>query len=129
VPVPLRETVCGLPDALSINESVPARLPEAVGANVTLTVQFAAEARVEPQLLVWAKFALALMPEMVNIPVPELVSVSERDWLVVPTGSSPNDRVFVEKEALGDEVEVVPDPMDPPPQPVRPTAPKRMKTR
>jgi hypothetical protein len=78
IPVPLKETVCGLPDALSVKESVPLRLPEAVGVKVTLIVQLAAEASVAPQLFVSAKFALAVTPEIVNVPVPELVSVTAR---------------------------------------------------
>jgi len=130
VPVPLRETVCGLPDALSVTDSVPVKLPEVVGLNVTFTVQFAPAATVEPQLFVSAKFAPALTPETVSVAVPELVSVTESGWLVVPTSSSPKLRVFGEKEATGVEGEVpVPDPVDPPPQPVRLKAPKTMKTR
>ena len=38
-PVPVSETVCGLPLALSVTESVPFRTPRAVGVNVTLIVQ------------------------------------------------------------------------------------------
>jgi hypothetical protein len=102
VPVPLRETVCGLPDALSVTEIVPLRLPEIVGVNVTFTMQFAPAATVEPQLFVSAKFALALMFEMVNVAVPELVSVTESGWLVVPTTSSPKLSVLGEKETFGD---------------------------
>ena len=39
VPFPVRETVCGLPVALSAILNDPPRVPLAVGANVTLTVQ------------------------------------------------------------------------------------------
>ena len=38
-PVPESWTVCGLPLALSLTVSVPVRLPETVGVNVTLSVQ------------------------------------------------------------------------------------------
>jgi hypothetical protein len=107
VPVPLRETVCGLPAALSVNETVPVALPEMVGARVTLIMQFAPAASVEPQLLVCAKFALAAILVMVSVAVPELVSVMGRGSLVVPWSSSPKVKLFVERETLG----------DPPPQP------------
>jgi len=39
VPVPVNGTVCGLPPALSVIVSVPARAPSTVGVNVTLIVQ------------------------------------------------------------------------------------------
>ena len=38
-PVPERETLCGLPVALSLMLSVPLRTPLAVGAKITLAVQ------------------------------------------------------------------------------------------
>jgi hypothetical protein len=50
VPVPLRETVCGLPGALSVTERVPLRLPVALGVKVTLTVQRAPAANELPQV-------------------------------------------------------------------------------
>ena len=43
--MPLSETVCGLPDALSVIESVPVTVPTAGGVKVKLMVQLAAEAR------------------------------------------------------------------------------------
>src|SRR6266513_3634560 len=39
VPVPVRLTVCGLPQALSVMVKFPVRAPAAVGVNVTLIVQ------------------------------------------------------------------------------------------
>jgi len=51
-PVPLNETFCGLPAALSVTDSVPVRLPVPVGVNVTLIVQLAPAPRLIPQLLV-----------------------------------------------------------------------------
>ena len=51
-PVPLSDTVCGLLAALSTNKSVPFKLPELPGVNVTLTVQLATDARVELQVFV-----------------------------------------------------------------------------
>ncbi len=57
VPVPLSATVCGLPGALSVTESVPVTLPEVLGVRVTLIVQFAPDARVELQVVVSRKLA------------------------------------------------------------------------
>src|SRR5437764_7268159 len=50
-PVPVRGTVCGLPGALSVKESVPLRAPLLVGVKVTLTTQLAPAATVAPQVL------------------------------------------------------------------------------
>lgn len=52
IPVPARETVCGLPETLSAMEREPVRGPPAVGLNVTETVQADAAAKLEPQSLV-----------------------------------------------------------------------------
>jgi hypothetical protein len=125
--VPLRETICGLPTALSVNETVPLTLPVVLGVRVTLIVQFAPTARVEPQLLVSAKFALAAILAIVSVAVPELVSVTGRGWLAVPTTSSPNVKPFVEKETLGDERETLGDP--PPPQPLSTQDPRSTSRR
>jgi hypothetical protein len=54
VPVPVRVTVCGEFDAASVTESVPVRVPPAVGVNVTLTVQLIPAFSVVPQLFVCA---------------------------------------------------------------------------
>ena len=51
VPVPLKETVWGLPDELSVTVRVPVREPTAVGVNVRFTVQLLLAARAVPQLL------------------------------------------------------------------------------
>ena len=55
VPVPVSETVWGLPGALSVMLMAPVRLPVAVGVNVTLRVQFFPGCTALPQLFVWAK--------------------------------------------------------------------------
>jgi hypothetical protein len=55
VPVPLRLTVCGLPAASSVIDRCPGRLPGSVGLKVTLIVQLARTASVEPQLSDWLK--------------------------------------------------------------------------
>ncbi len=51
-PVPVRLTLCGLPAALSVIDTVPVRVPVAVGVNVTLIVQLAAAATDAPQVFV-----------------------------------------------------------------------------
>src|SRR5205085_4149191 len=55
VPVPDSPALCGLLLAESVSVRVPARVPEAVGAKVTLTLQMACAARLLPQSLVCAK--------------------------------------------------------------------------
>jgi hypothetical protein len=79
VPVPVRPTVWGLPLALSEMLSEAVRLPLAEGLKVTLIVQLAPAATLEPQLLVWAK-SLALAPvsarlEMLKAEFPVLFRV------------------------------------------------------
>jgi hypothetical protein len=53
-PAPDNATVWGLLVALSLTASVPVRVPEAVGVNVTLKVQLALAANEVGQLLVCA---------------------------------------------------------------------------
>jgi hypothetical protein len=55
VPVPVRDTVCGAPGALSLTERLAVRDPFAVGANVTLIVQLAPAATLDPHVFVWLK--------------------------------------------------------------------------
>ena len=62
VPAPLRLTVCGLPGALSVIESVPLKLPIAFGVKVTWIVQLAPEARFLPQVCVCLKPSLVMIP-------------------------------------------------------------------
>jgi hypothetical protein len=52
VPLPVSGTVCGLPGALSVTESVPLSAPEIVGVKVTVMVQLAPAFRLVPQVLV-----------------------------------------------------------------------------
>ena len=52
VPIPFRETVCGLPGALSVTDSAPVRFPICVGLKATLIVQLVPAARLEPQVWV-----------------------------------------------------------------------------
>ena len=80
VPVPERLTDWGLPVALSVMAMVAARLPLAEGVKVTLMVQLAPAATLDPQLLVWEK-SLALAPKTATLlmfkdALPELVRVT-----------------------------------------------------
>jgi hypothetical protein len=100
--VPLRETVCGLPIALSVIESVPFRLPVASGVNVTLMAQLAPDAREEPQLLVSVKFVLEAIFVMLSVAVPELLSMMDKGWLTLLTTSSPKVNVAGDTITLGD---------------------------
>ena len=70
VPEPVRLTVCGLPAALSVIDKVPVRGPLCVGLKVTLMVQLASAARLEPQVFVWLKspFAAILMILSATLP-------------------------------------------------------------
>ena len=54
-PVPVRLSVWGLPEALSVNATEAVRVPAALGANETVSVHCAEAAREEPQLLVRVK--------------------------------------------------------------------------
>ena len=70
LPVPLRDTLCGLPGALSVTESVPLMLPVVLGVKVTLIVQVATDARLGTQLSVSLKLELAVMSETLRGVVP-----------------------------------------------------------
>ena len=87
IPVPVSATVCGDPGALSLMVMFPVRLPATVGANATEMLQFAATARVTPQVLLWTKSPVAVMPPtaIVSEAVPLLVNVRFWRGLTVPT--------------------------------------------
>jgi hypothetical protein len=76
VPVPVRLTVWVAGLALSVTVRVPVLVPLAVGAKVTLRVQEALAARLEPQVLVWEKSPLAVMLLMVRVALPVLLRVT-----------------------------------------------------
>jgi hypothetical protein len=67
VPVPVRPTDCGSPAALSVTVSVAERAPLATGVKVTLIVQRAPAAMLDPQPFVSAK-SLGLAP-VIEMPV------------------------------------------------------------
>jgi len=83
-PVPVRDAVCGLPEASSATLSVPLRAPLAVGLKVTVILQFAPAARLVPHAFVWLKSPLADTPEMLSATEPVFVSVASWEALDVP---------------------------------------------
>jgi hypothetical protein len=76
VPVPVRVTVCVAGLALSVMVIEPLREPVAVGVKVTLRLQLALAARLEPQVLVWEKSPLAVMLVMLRVALPVLLRVT-----------------------------------------------------
>ena len=93
MPEPDSETNCGLFTAESVRVSVPERVPEEVGVNVTWIVQVPLFAAIETQLLVCAKSPVAWIPVTVRGPLPELVTVMVWALPVVPTVSAVKVRV------------------------------------
>jgi len=75
-PVPVRVTVFGLPDALSVIVTVPLWEPVEVGLNVTLIVQLAPPATEVPQVLVCAYCDEVVIRVMLSATVPALVKVT-----------------------------------------------------
>jgi hypothetical protein len=75
-PVPVSVTVCGLPAALSVTVTLPVLIPVAVGSKVTLMVQLALAATLEPQVLVWEKSPLTVILETLRAALPVLLSVT-----------------------------------------------------
>jgi hypothetical protein len=76
VPVPVRLTVWVAGLALSVMVRVPVLVPVAVGLKVTLMMQEALAARLEPQVLVWEKSPLTLMLVIVRVALPVLLRVT-----------------------------------------------------
>ena len=76
VPVPVRLTVCVAGLALSVIVNVPLLELVAVGLKVTLRVQPAPAATLEPQVLVWEKLPLTVMLVIVRLAFPVFLSVT-----------------------------------------------------
>jgi hypothetical protein len=74
VPVKLTDWVAGL--ALSVMVTAPVLVPVAVGLKVTLRVQLAPAATLEPQVLVWEKSPLTVMLVMLRVALPVLLRVT-----------------------------------------------------
>ena len=88
--------------ALSVIVTEAVRVPVADGVNVTLMVQLAPAAKLDPQVVVRAKLVLLVpvmvMLEIVRAPAPVLVKVTVRAALVVftvwfPKASDVGDKV------------------------------------
>lgn len=93
MPMPVSDTACGLPVALSVKESVPVFAPSAVGLKVTLTLQVLVIASVAPQVLAEiAKPELATMLVMSRVAVPVFFRITDLAVLVVGTATSPKAR-------------------------------------
>ncbi len=108
IPVPVSFTSCGLVAALSVKVSAPVIAPRLLGLKVTFTVQLLFAAREFEQLLVWLKSPLATIEPMESAPVPEFVSVTVLETLVVPAATLAKAKVFGLKVAAG----------APPPEPI-----------
>lgn len=107
VPVPVKFTVCGLLEALSVKSSEALRLPVPDGVNVTLTVQVLVGVNVAP-VQVSALLAkspslvpLSVTPVMARLVVPLLVTVSVCGALAVFTAWLVKDKAEAEKVATG----------------------------
>ena len=98
MPVPDRLTVCGLPGALSVNDSVPVRSPFCVGVKLTFTMQLLPAASVLPHFSFdvnenSAKSPVVAMLVMLSVAVPVLVTVTFfLPAAVVPTRILPHVR-------------------------------------
>jgi len=87
VPVPVSDTTCGPPLALSLTVSNPVRVPVVVGLNVMLILQLPLATRELPQV---PKPPQVKSPEIVSVPklmveLPPLVKVTNCAELIVPT--------------------------------------------
>ena len=93
--------MCGLAGASSVMVMVPVRAFGVVGVNVTVMVQLAPAATVEPQLLVWAKSPLLVMLVMLRVRKPVFVSVTVCAALVDLTSCVPKARLVADRVTAG----------------------------
>jgi hypothetical protein len=100
-PVPAKTIFCGLPEALSLIATLPARLPVVVGVNVTEIWQLPPAARDVLQVLVSPKSPDAAIPVMLSALVPLLVKVTIWGVLVVPTICEAKVNEFGLRSAIG----------------------------
>ena len=85
VPVPLRGTLCGLPSALSLNDSVPLTEPAFEGLNVTKVLQLAPAVTLDPQSFVSVKALFVTMAVTFRVALPIFVRVTVCALLAIPT--------------------------------------------
>jgi len=97
---PNKDTVRGLPAALSLIATIPLRVPVAVGVKVTLKAQLAPGANFAggvPQVFVWVKSPLfvpaSAIPVMAKVPSPLFVSITVCGGLLVLMGCIVKDRL------------------------------------
>ena len=106
---PSKETVCGLPLALSLTETVPKLKELDGGIHLTVMVQDFPAPRFVSQLFVSEKAAPVIpMPVMLNVVLPKLVSVTDFPGLVVPTSWAAKVTLVGDKVAFGPETTPVP---------------------
>lgn len=88
-PVPVRLTLSGLPVRLAVTVTAAVRVPVTVGWKVTLIVQLAPAATLDPQLLVEEKSPalgpVTWMLERDKVALPAFVNVAVSVVLMVPT--------------------------------------------
>jgi hypothetical protein len=105
VPCPVRETICGVPGALSEMVRFVVSVPVATGAKLTLMSQLAPTANELPQLLVWVKSAAAeplnLIEVMLRLRLPVFVKTTVCGELVVPVSWRGYERLAGESPTFG----------------------------
>lgn len=108
-PVPVRLTVCVPAEVLFGTDSVPVRVPVAVGLKVTKIWQLALGARLAAHPpLVWVKSPLTAMEERFRANDPRLVAVIICGALDIPVVIVPNVRAVAERERMGTAAVAVP---------------------
>jgi hypothetical protein len=97
-PVPLRFSVCGLVNALSVNVRTPVAEPRAAGVNVTPTKQFAPAAMLAPHvLLATAKEPVAAIAVKLSATLRRFVTVMVLAALVFATATLPKFKLVDER--------------------------------
>jgi hypothetical protein len=81
--------------------NVPARDPEPVGVKVMFTAQLLPAAKLEPQVLVWAKSPVTAMELIVRSALPVLVKLTTSAELALRSGASGNVMLAAERVAVG----------------------------
>lgn len=83
-PIPVSVTVCGVPFASSVIETLPLKSLSISGENVTLIVHCAPAGRLEVHVLVWLKGTAVAIPTMWSAAEPVLLNVMTWTALTVP---------------------------------------------
>ena len=99
--MPVSVITGGLPGALLEMVIAPVRKPDPVGVKVTLIMQLAAMATLEPHVFVWAKSPAAVMAVMLSTPLPLLVSVNVCAEEVLPSNWLLKTKLELEREMKG----------------------------